>query len=1134
MYLDYSKLEFDQYGRPEVPVLMLKTLSEDAIGSLSGVHNLKLNIKFSEPSEISFDLPAVIDGVKNPLYDAVGGRKLIYTKNYGAYVTMNPSVSDDGISCVKSVKGYSLEKLLDDKRFFLEEGTYNFWNPVAVADTILGRVTELVPDWSVGYVSPSLTGRYRTFDSYDDYLLSFCYNDAAEKFRCVFVFDTYAKTINVYDADEERATLPIYLDFDNLLQSVDVEELSDELVTAIRPYGADELDIRDVNPTGSNWLYDLSYFISNGDIPAALAEKWGAWQALVAGRQEYYKGLVCMRASGTSRQLMARAELTDLSGELTDLTNQQSVTIQALASESTAQGKATQQQLLNAINDRIAAKKAEIAAKETEVSSVEADLASHQEQIAAVVAELAIENFFSADEYAELRHYFVEQDVTEDTFVATDIDTSVSGQSYTVEDGAISVSESAISEIDLTEEFQKRMYVLAGGTLTLDGDVSIACDIIRGTLEYAASGEFVLSVYAGTIRAGEKSAPSGMITIAGSAYGFGSDIESMDDGGIVTREGSSISFCCNSSSLYLTANISEYQKYAVKMELYDYAEALLRDLATPTYEFTVDSGNFLFAKEFAPFRNKLRLGYGVYLNVRDAAKITPLIIEFSLDFENLASFSLVFSNRFKRHDSVNTLKDMLEKSYSSGRSFDASKYIYNKSAGQMSSVSEFMNNSLIAARNAVVAAENQSVVIDGAGIHIGGDASDQIRITNSMIAMSDDDWATAKMAIGRFSSPEIGDYFGINAEVVGGNLIVGKNLIIENEQVDEGGNTTGIMQFKVDASGAWLYNSTFVLQSDAVQDEDGDVRGSGGIIIDPRWGVVAGTADLFTTNGTTITPSFVDDDGKIEFDADGMPVNANFYLNVSDGNAYFRGTVNAVAGKIGGWSLADDYLYSGSSADGTYVALNASDSTNALYAIWAGGDTPGANGNAEFYVTRKGELYAKSGTFSGTVEAANYKDKNGNNMMTDDYKFSGGYLDLKGINVGDGNFVVDSGGNVTVRGIIEAGTMYGDDINLAGRLNVGHEDGGGFVASGYIGEGTGMDADKNKTYGAIMASSRLDSYEESSGGSNYVIVTDGGVRIQAGTNRIVVTDGSINLTTGNGKAYYNGTEIGSGGEAVFG
>ena len=45
----------------------------------------------------------------------------------------------------------------------------------------------------------------------------------------------------------------------------------------------------------------------------------------------------------------------------------------------------------------------------------------------------------------------------------------------------------------------------------------------------------------------------------------------------------------------------------------------------------------------------------------------PILIEFELDFEDKDKFSLVFSNRFKRHDNVNTLKDMIEQSYSSSR-----------------------------------------------------------------------------------------------------------------------------------------------------------------------------------------------------------------------------------------------------------------------------------------------------------------------------------------------------------------------------------------------------------------------------------------------------------------------------------
>lgn len=897
MYLDYSKLEFDRYGNPEMPELVLQTLGGKVIGTIPGVHNLKLNIKYSEPSEISFDVPAKIDGEENPIYKDISGYKLIYTKCYGVYEIISPKTESDGASETKHVTGYSYEKTLESKKFFLEEGTFNFWNPVASTDTVLGRLLEIAVGWSAGYVSPSLIGRYRTFDSYDDYLLSFIYNKAPEKYRCVFVFDTYGRTINVYDADEEITNLPIYLDFDNLLESVDITEKSDELVTAIRPYGADELDIRAVNPIGTNWIYDLSYFISNGDISGALAEKWTSWQRSILNQQMYYKGLVSLQASSNARLLSEEAKLTDLNGELDSLISQQSVTIQAIAMETTDEGKEKQQEVLDTINANISAKRAEISSQEAVIAELKRDSESYSAEIQAVVNELSIQKYFSDSEYKELSNYLIEQDITEETFVASSVDTSVSGSSYTAAGASVSITGSTISMVDLQSKFSKKMYVMSGGTFAISEGSTVSGDIIRGTLETKTDGNFVMSFYAGTIRVGDKTSESGVITISGVYSGLSSNVSEVTVDEVTTYEGTTLRFNISSGSMFLTANISEYQKYSVQMELFDYAVGVLSDLATPTYEFEVDSGNFLFAQEFEPFRNELELGKGVYLSIGSSV-ITPYIIEIELDFEKRNNFSLVFSNRFKRPDETNTLKDMIETSYSSSRSFDASKYIYNQTAQQASAVSEFMQGSLDAAVNTIIGAANQSVLINGSGLHIGGDSDYQLRIVDSMIAMTDDGWNTAKLAIGHFASPEVGEYWGVNAEVIGGKLIIGNSLILENAQVDENGAPTGVMQFRVDATGAWLNNATFVLQKD----------NGGRMILDPAYGLLAGTSMLFDTNGTTVIPSFIDSDGDLILDNDGMPENTNFFLDIRDGSAYFRGNVYATDGYFNGVVQAKDFL----------------------------------------------------------------------------------------------------------------------------------------------------------------------------------------------------------------------------------
>jgi hypothetical protein len=505
-----------------------------------------------------------------------------------------------------------------------------------------------------------------------------------------------------------------------------------------------------------------------------------------------------------------------------------------------------------------------------------------------------------------------------------------------------------------------------------------------------------------------------MITLDGTLQNLTSDISEHLEDNITSFKGSTLQFNISMGTMFLTANINDYKRYSVKMELYEYGAGVLADLAVPTYEFSVKSANFLFASEFAPFKNSLELGKGIYLNIGNKKTITPYIIEFEIDFENRSSISVIFSNRFKRHDNVNTLGDMIKKSYSSSRSFDAGKYVYNQAANQATRVSEFMNSALDAAVNSIIAASNQSVIINGSGIHIGANSPYQIRIVDSMIAMSNDNWSTAKLALGLFKTENSGEYFGINAEVIGGKLIVGNNLIIENMTDD------GVMQFMADSSGVWLNNATFVLQN----------LTGGNILIDPDYGILAGNNKLYTTEGTSVIPSFVnDDDGEIIFDTDGMPQNTNFFLDIQNGNAYFRGKVTATSGRVGGFKIEDNFLHAGS--DKNYVALNGSgDNEHSLYAMWAGAYDPAL---APYAVKKDGSIYAYKGSFAQcTISGSDFRDLLGRAMMDDDYKFTSSYLNLKGINVGNGNFVVDPYGNVTVKGTIEMGagsTISWKDIN---------------------------------------------------------------------------------------------------------
>lgn len=405
--------------------------------------------------------------------------------------------------------------------------------------------------------------------------------------------------------------------------------------------------------------------------------------------------------------------------------------------------------------------------------------------------------------------------------------------------------------------------------------------------------------------------------------------------------------------------------------------------------------------------------------------IAPFIlIGLDIDFGNLDKLSLTFSNRFKLHDSVNTLKDMLETGYSAGRSLDTSKYIYGRTVAQATQVSKFMNDSLDVAKNAIVNAQNQSVRIDSAGIHVGGKDGRQLRMINNMIAMTDDNWQHAKLAIGLFGSEGARDsegattnqYWGVNADVIGGKLIVGHNLIIENV------NDMGVMQFKVDATGAFLNNGTLCVQT--------DTQNKGKLMIDPRYGIAAGNKDLYTIgeDGISLLPGFIDGTG-IRPDADGMPENAMFYLDIRNGKAYFRGDIHAENGYF------------------------------------------------------RGTVYATDGEFNGIVKATDFQTQDGTSMLTKDGKFDSKWLDLMGINIkndaGQTVMTIDQSGvkfgtgfspvtyQYSVDGTSWHNTMFAND-----KYRRESYDGGGTWAAGYQFKGTdgrpGSDGDPKKYLESIQ------------------------------------------------------------------
>lgn len=1009
MIVDFRSIGHDFYGRVEQPVLTLKTPDGRVLHTITNYYGLSTIFRFNDVSEVEFSIPAYFEGEPNACYDDVSGMRLVEVEPFGDFVLINPKIESDGGSEVKTCKAYSLEYRFNFKRTEIPAGTYNFYNPVDNADTIMQMIVEAAPDWSIGDIDRKLIGRWRTFDNIDDNLYSFMMNTLQESYNCLFLFDTFNKKINVVEANRSAYNLPIYLSYNNLVKNIEITELTDDVVTALSGYGSgDEVNIRSVNPNGSNTIYNLDWFISKGDLPQELADKWTAYDDSITLYQQVFSNLNVLYTQKINEINLAKAKLSVLE------TDRDAVKTAYLTAQAANGQNPEYDQEIQKLKDQLDDKEAEIVEQQEYIETLETDSEAINDQIEQVISICKITNYFTDEEYKALSQYFKQDSIADDTFVIPEYSSAIlqsSSNALTVDNLAnikivgAEVYASNVAEIfgtdefgvyqaykedpdssepvynaiesdifndvdlpediaqtiadQLNEEATKRTYEFRGGNLefnyalwedvveeegqdpvTKRTDVTLKGDVVNVNLHYnidnspsyvdesspdiTKTGFFILTA---TLRNAEyrgTSFPNMNLSLQGKIL---RDVPQMNE--------EFISFDIESAIIYVTAANTEYQKQAIIQELYEYVQDSLEKLALPSYEFSVDSGNFIFAKEFEPFKDKLELGSTVNLALDNNEDniLQPILIEVQLNYEDESDFAITFSNKYRSSSPEFQLADLITEMehQTHSETLNKAKYQAYKDSQAGDQIDNITNSAIDVVRNKIINSNNQAIEWDASGMFFrkllpnGYFDGKQIGIINENIAFTRDNWESLEIAIGAFEDPNLGLGYGIIAPSIFGTLIAGENLVIENTVDDGAGNV--VKQFKVDATGAWLHNSLLAF----TKEPNPDTGYAGGkILIDPDYGIAAGNIDLFTLDGTTIVPSFWDDEeqeiiwdqSKVIETPDGsvyyVPKNTQFYFDINTGNAYFSGTIsgeNIVAETINGNAIingsinAADKLY---------------------------------------------------------------------------------------------------------------------------------------------------------------------------------------------------------------------------------
>lgn len=1007
MVVDFSKLDLQ-----EQPVLILKNTTGVPIGTLGSAMNITADIKYNEASVIEFNIPAWVDGEQTPYYDAVIGMRVVELQDIGQFILMNPKETGDGVKKIKACKGYSIEYEFTFKKISLASSTYNFWNPVTPDSTLMQIILDMMPSWSLGSIDSELVGKYRTFEVSDENLYNFIKGTIQDSYNCIFDFDTMTRRINVKSASSTVPTNPVYISNQNLADEITVEENTETIVTRLDVNGADGVNIRDVNPMGTNQIINLDYFMNTDNFDQALINKYYGWKDTYKNYQQQYYNLSVEYALQIMRKTTEQAALVELEAELTSLENEQAVIIQAIA------GNLDTQSSLNAKNREIDAKQTEISAKKAEIKDIEADAESVYKQLADINKATKFETFFTKEEYIQLDRYIKDDAVSESSFVVQETD------SYTDEDTGNSISNISIKVTDasiskVTNAQNKDIYDIKGGRVVSD---FIDAEIISAAFEKATDNTFVMTAYLGKGVTSETEFPKGCFSVTGTVRSvshnltIGTDTPDLMEGSVLTVN-------ISNGYLYFTRNTSEYEKRAVAWDLFEYGNEILTKISQPSYTFGITSSNFLGIEEFKDFKNKLRHGEKIYVGISENETLAPICIGLKFEFDSPDSMTLEFSDTYTSNDSSFLLADLLEQSVSMGKSVDLNKYSYSAfmDSGASTKVKDFMTTALDVSKNAIMSSKDQAISWGDSGIRLRKWSSDaheayepkQVWLNNNSILMTSNNWATAELAIGNFYDENLGDCWGIVAPNIVGTLLAGSNLVIESAKQDG-----GVAVFKVDAEGCVLHNSTLSVTGDDINSH---------ILLDPEHGFMIGKYPLIKANGT------IDDTKKLFYaDTNGnLTLKGTIYASAGE----FTGKITATSGYIGqpsqGWTISSSAIYNGKSSyssntQGIYIGTDGISLGNASNYIRA-------NKNGYFYannVNVSGNITATSGQIGGCeIENGTLKVGNANITSLNASKITAGTMSADRISGG----TIDAS-DVTIKNLnasnITSGTINGNTIKV--------------------------------------------------------------------------------------------------------
>ena len=438
MAVQSFNLPVDFLNNLEKPIIYIAKKDKTFLGTVSIYDDLSLIFNLNAYQTASFKIYRDINGKKYEHYDDFQEDRLIMVQGIGWYkIHVETNIENTGIS--KNITANSLECTLCNKRLIdfecnTGEILYDdyvktiFYDPANPKGSLLNRVLNVAPSWSVGHVDATLANKQRSFDEDDVDVYSFLTGDVSEAFNCLFIFDTFNMTINAYDLDNYGDDTNIYVSMDNIAQSMTETIDENSIITCYRVNGGDGIYINEVNPNSTNKIYNFEYYLP--EMKESIQNKVKAYNEKYQSLKPQYEEIMKRLGDqiGVIQDLETRLPdsldskdwtkygLEFLDSKVKSFKNIDEVYCAQGMNKPDSFNYNLYQQNLENLNSVTA----EYNKRKTEVDSATEVYNSIIAERNAIQSQLDMDKWFTKDEWKTLDSYVVEETYSNDNYIITD------------------------------------------------------------------------------------------------------------------------------------------------------------------------------------------------------------------------------------------------------------------------------------------------------------------------------------------------------------------------------------------------------------------------------------------------------------------------------------------------------------------------------------------------------------------------------------------------------------------------------------------------------------------------------------------------------------------------------------------